>query len=242
MKRINLIILFLFSFQFFTNAQNLNDVLEKNYKARGGLERLKKINSIHSIGKTIVQGMELPFQIINKRPNLLRTEFTVQGQSIISVYDGKDVWMINPMMGSKDPIQLPAEQAKNTKDQADIDGFLVGWKEKGDTLEYIGKEEIEGADAYKIKVKTKDGDIRYIYIDTESNLEILMKGKYTTQDQEIEVSTSFGNYKMVDSMMVPFSIESKMGDKTVSQVLLDTVIFNKEFPDSLFQLAPKEKK
>lgn len=226
----------------FVSAQTLESVLAKNYEAQGGLEKLKAIQTTFTKGKMMMQGLELPISIYQKRPNLIRSEILVQGQKIVSVYDGTQGWMINPMMGSTDPIDMPAEELKNVKEQADMDGFLIDWKAKEHALELIGKEEVEGTDAYHIKVTTKDSTIRHIYIDADSYLEIQRKGKYPAQGKEIEISNSMGSYKKVGDYIFPFSSEGKADGKSYQQVLMDTIMVNVPVPDSLFARPKVEKK
>jgi len=235
-----LILLLLVSFVSL-NSQTLNEILKKNYEARGGYERLKATKSAKTYARLVMGSMELPMVITTKRPNTVRSEVIVQGQKIVSVFDGTSGWMINPMQGSTDPVDMPAEEMKNVKEQADMDGFLVDWKEKGSTLELVGKEDVEGADAYHIKVTTKDGDVRHVYVDADSYLEIQQKGKYPAQGKELEITTSLGSYKMVDSMMIPFSVEGKYEGKTVQQMVIDSVFFNVPVPDSLL-VRPKSTK
>jgi hypothetical protein len=192
-------------------------------------------------GKIIMGNMELPFVSYHKRPNMIRTEASLQGQKIIQSYDGKKGWMINPMMGSSDPIDMPSEEMKTLREEADFDGYLVNWKDKGNKLEYIGKENVEGADAFHLKVTMKDSTVRHLYLDADSYLEIQHKGKYPAQGKEIDVTTSLGGYKAVDGIMLPFASEGKFEGKTIQQMLVDSVVFDVPVPDTLF-VKPKAKK
>jgi hypothetical protein len=84
-----------------------------------------------------------------------------------------------PFQGKKDPEALPAEQAKIMDEQADFDGQLVDYKEKGSTIELVGKEPVEGTDAYKLKLTTKGGEVRYYFLDAEYFLEIRTEASRT---------------------------------------------------------------
>ena len=53
----------------------------------------------------------------------------------------------------------------------------MDYKAKGHTVELVGKEKVEGTDAYKLKVTLKNGDVRYIYLDAETYLEIRDRGQ-----------------------------------------------------------------
>jgi outer membrane lipoprotein-sorting protein len=222
-------------------AQTLDDVLQKHYVARGGLENIKAIQTLYAEGKMSRMGMELAFLGYQKKPNKLRTEVTIQGQKIVQAFDGKSGWMIMPMMGSPDPQDSPEEMTKQLEEQADLDGFLVDWKEKGHKVELVGKEDVEGTDSYHIKVTTKNDKIRDIYLDGASYLEIKQKGKVTQQGQEIEVESLPGSYKQVNGVMMAFSVETKVRGQAIGQMVIDTVIVNKEIPDSLF-VKPAAKK
>jgi outer membrane lipoprotein-sorting protein len=240
--RLYLTLFVLFGVAAFVSAQTLESVLAKSYEAQGGLEKLKSIQTTQSKAKMMMQGMELPIIVYQKRPHFMRSEILVQGLKIIQVYDGTQAWMINPMTGSTDPIDMPAEELKNLKEQADMDGYLIDWKAKGHVLELAGKENIEGADAYHIKVTTKDSTIRHIYLDADSYLPIFVKGKYPAQGKEIEITNSMGSYKKIGDFVFPFSTETKSEGKTIQQMLVDTIMINVPIPDSLFVRPKVEKK
>lgn len=240
--RLFLVIFILFSVTALLSAQTLESVLAKSYEAQGGLDKLKSIQSTMLKGKMMMQGLELPVSIYQKRPTFMRSEILVQGLKIIQVYDGNHGWMINPMTGSTDPIDMPAEELKTLKEQADMDGFLIDWKAKGHVLELIGKEDVEGADAYHIKVTTKDSTVRHIYIDADSYLQIQQKGKYPSQGKEIEITNSMGSYKKVGDFVFPFSTEGKVEGKSFQQMLVDTIMVNVPVHDSLFARPKVEKK
>jgi outer membrane lipoprotein-sorting protein len=191
------------------SAQTVDDIIAKHVAARGGLEKLKAVKTMRMTGTMAVgPGIEAPFTLETKRPNLMRVEFTLQGQTGVQAFDGKTAWMVMPFMGKKDPEAMPAEETKTIEEQADFDGPLVDYAAKGHTVELVGKETVEGAEAYKLKVTLKNGDVRYIYIDTEYHLEIRAEGTRTMRGTPIDFESSTGDYKEVDGMMFPHAIES----------------------------------
>jgi hypothetical protein len=112
-------------------------------------------------------------------------------------------------MGKTEPEAMSADDIKQAEDQADMDGLLVDYKEKGHQVEYVGKEDVEGTPAYKLKVTKKNGDVVNVYIDAESYMNIKEAGKVKVRGQEIEGQTTFGDFKTVDGLVFPFSIEQK---------------------------------
>lgn len=225
------------------SAQTLEEILNQYYEARGGYDKIKSVQTMKTAGKQLVQGIEVPFTIQQKRPNFLHIQATVQGQSIVQGYDGETAWMINPLLGSTDPQTLPAEQAKQIIEQADIDGHLVDYKDKGHTVELIGKEDMEGTEVYKLKVTLKNGDVRYDFLDAEYFLELKVLAKIKRQDTEIEAETFLSDYKEVDGMMMAHAFETKRGGAVVSQITIDSIQVNTEMDEALFKMpASAEKK
>ena len=43
----------------------------------------------------------------------------------------------------------------------------MDYKAKGNTVELMGKEDVEGTPAYKLKVTKKSGNIEYDYLDAQ---------------------------------------------------------------------------
>jgi outer membrane lipoprotein-sorting protein len=220
-------------------AESVDEVLAKYYKARGGLDKIASVQTMRMTAKAFAQGMEAPVTIYMKRPNMMRTEFTVQGMTGIQAYDGTHGWMVMPFMGKKDPEQLSADDVKEVQEQADIDGPLVNYKEKGNTVELVGKESVEGTDAYKLKVTLKDGSVRYVYLDAEEYLEIRTEGKRNARGRDIEFVSSASDYKTVEGLMIPFAMEVAVkGTPQKQRLVIEKVELNVPLADSLFLMPP----
>ena len=191
-------------------AQTLDEVIAKNLEARGGEAKLRALSSLKATGKmTMGPGMEAPFTFEWVSPNSIRMEITLQGMTLVQAFDGKSGWMINPFQGKKEPEVLSAEDLKDVEDQADILGVLLDWKKKGHQVELVGKETVEGTEAYKLKVLKKNGDTEIIYLDADAYLPFKEEGKRKIRGQEIEIETSVGDYKEVGGLVFAHSYDSK---------------------------------
>lgn len=227
-------------------AQTADEIIAKNIEARGGLDKLKAVQTMRITGKMMVgPGMEAPMVIEVARPQKVRMEFTLQGMTGIQAYDGKSGWAVMPFMGKKDPEPMSADDLKQAEDQADmIEGPLVNYKEKGHTVEYLGKDEIEGTPVHKLKITKKNGDVQTLYLDADSYLEIKSEGKTKVRGQEIEGETTFGDYKEVGGLVIAHSIEGKMkGAQGPGQTItFEKIEVNPDLPASRFEMpaaAPK---
>lgn len=189
-------------------AQTVDEVLAKHFEALGGLEKIKSLNTMRVTGTMgIGPGMEAPFTMERKRPGKSRMEFSIQGMTGIQAFDGEKTWSVMPFMGKKDPEVGSDEDNKNAQDDADFDGSLIDWKSKGHTVELAGKESVEGADTWKLKITKKNGKVEYQYLDAETYLLVKSEGKTKRRGTEMEVETLFSDYKDVDGFMEPFSME-----------------------------------
>ena len=189
-------------------AQSVDSLIAKYIQASGGMERIQAIQSLRRSGKyTGSGGFEATFVQENKRPRSVREEFSIQGMTGINAYDGHDGWKIEPWQGKRDPESLGEEETHSILDDADFDGPLVNYKEKGNRVEYEGIEEIEGSDAYKIKVTRPNGDVSYFYLDTEYYLPIRIDIQWQIRGAPVENEISIGDYKLVNGVYLPFSYE-----------------------------------
>ena len=64
---------------------------------------------------------------------------------------------------------------RDLMEESDIDGPLVDYQAKGNKVEYLGHDTVDGDDAYELKVTLKNGDIVYYYLDPDTYLEIKKK-------------------------------------------------------------------
>ena len=233
----------LFAFALQAEELTVDQVLAKNTEARGGIEKLKKVNSMRFTGKLNVGGgMEAAFTMAKKRPEMVKMEFTLQGMTGVQAYDGATGWMVMPFMGKKDPEAMTADMLKEFKDQADFDGPFVDYAKKGNKVELIGKGDVEGTPAYKVKLTTKDGNESTVYIDAETFLDVKVEAKRKIQGQEIEGETTLGNYQEVDGLLVPFSIEMKAKGAPGGQTItVEKAEFNVDIDDGAFKMPAAAK-
>ena len=146
-------------------------------------------------------------------------EFTVQGTTGVQAYDGTTGWMLMPFMGKGDPEKMEDEDLKDVAETADFDGPLVDYKSKGHTVELVGKEQVAGADVYKLKLTKKGGEISYVFLDAESSLEIKTSGTRAVRGEAHDFETSSSDYKEVSGVLFPFSQEMRAQGAPAGQVM-----------------------
>lgn len=220
----------------------LDQVLALNLESRGG-DALEGVETMRMIGTmTMGPGMEAPFTVYFQRPHKMRLEFTMQGMTGIQAFDGSNGWFVMPFMGNPNPQKMADDQLKQTREMADFDGPLIGWKDKGYSVELLGKTEIEGTEAYELKITTKDGDVTHTYLDTDYGLEFKQTAKRSFQGVEVEAETSIGDYKEVGDIVVAHSMETRIGNAPAGQVItIKEIDLNVEVTDDMFDMPEPSK-
>lgn len=224
-------------------APTVDQVIAKNMEARGGLDKIKAVQSMRMSGKMMMgPGMEAPMVIEMKRPANMRIEFTFQGMTGVQAYDGKSGWSLEPFGGKKDPEPMSTEDLKEAEEQSDMDGPLVDYKSKGNKVELVGKEKVEGSDAYKLKITLKSGDIRYLYLDADSYLEIKGESKRTIRGSEAEIETTIGDYKEVEGLLIPFNFQAgAKGSDQKQNIVIEKVELNPTIDVARFKMPAAAK-
>jgi hypothetical protein len=190
-------------------SQTADELITKNIEARGGMEKMKAIKTLRMTGKfeggggfTASVGQE------NERPNLIRQTFVLQGMTAVQAYDGTTGWQIQPFNGKKDPELMGEDDLRDLLLDAEFDGPLVDYKEKGSTVEFLGHDAVDGDDALRLKVTLKNGDIIYDYLDPDTFIEIRREIQQFIRGSVRDRVVGLGSYKPVNGVMFPFSLSS----------------------------------
>jgi photosystem II stability/assembly factor-like uncharacterized protein len=190
-------------------AQSVDEIIAKYIATIGGTEPLHSVKTVRRTGKAMAGGgFEIVMRQENKRPNSVRQEMSMMGLTGVIAYDGQHGWKIEPWSGKKDAEPLGEEELKAILEDADLDGPLVNYQQKGNRVEFLGRETVEGTDALKLKVTLKNGDVRIYYMDTDYYVPIKIESKRMVRGAEREYEMVLGDYKQVGGIYWPHSIET----------------------------------
>lgn len=218
-----------------------DELVAKNIEARGGIDKLHAIHSLRLSGKLLVNGgagmLELHYVALMAFPNAVRYEAQLQGLTQVQAFDGSQAWQINPFQGRKDPEKLSADDAKDMgEDAADALGALVDYKAKGDTLDYLGTEDVDGTAAHKLRLTRPNGDVLYVYLDPDYFLEIRTLSRRIEHGVPSETVTDYGDYEKVGGVYLPLLVASGPKGSTDRQsVQYDTADVNPATDAAVFR-------
>jgi hypothetical protein len=193
-------------------AQDAQSLIAKNLEARGGAAALSAIKSISFEGRTIYPGdFELTYKEVRARLGAVdasRVDLGLQGLDVVTSYDGRGGWRINPFQGRKDPERMSADEAQALADSSLIDGPLLASRRDGSRVDYLGRDDFDGTLAYKLKVTQKDGDEFVYWLDPDTFLEIKIDETRRVRGAEQTTETELGDYEKVAGVYFPMSVES----------------------------------
>lgn len=218
------------------HAMTADELVARNVAARGGADKLRAIKTLRLEGKLIANGgLEIASVQFYKRPSDYRFEGTVQGLTLIQSYDGKQGWRVSPFQGRKDPERLAADDLKELAAQADFDGAWVDASTKGNKLDYLGTEDVDGTQAHKLKVTLASGDLEYVYFDPDAFLVIRTLEQRLVRGVEVRQETEYSDYEKVDGTWIAFaSASGNVGDGDKNKLTVDKAQANVAIEDALF--------
>jgi hypothetical protein len=163
----------------------------------------------------------------------------IQEQRVVQVFDGRSAWWLNPLLAAGAQ-EMPQEQGRLFREQAEFADPLVVFREKGYPLELLGQEDLEGKAVFKLKMIKTDGKEIYFYLDAESGIRLKSSLSMKVGDASSLVEIIYSDYRPVEGQQVPFAIENRTGGKTQSRLVLETVEINPDMDDAIFAM-PKKK-
>lgn len=209
MKKTHLLICFLLSCYWAeaqTYLKNVDEILEKHYTATGGKENWAKITSVKLKAKmNWGNGMEIPVEKTVIQDKAFRTQMSLQGKSSVRVVQKDKGWMKSSFGTNPKPQPLPPFAVQSMQGELNITGDLINYEQKGNAVEFMGLDDYEGVDVYKLKVTRNDGTVIYHHIDTESFLDLLTVQKIKTPEKEDYNYNSFSDFRKTNAgVILPF--------------------------------------
>jgi outer membrane lipoprotein-sorting protein len=223
----------------------LDEILKKNEDAIGGAEAINKVQTLKLTVRVTMMGGQMDSSMIvqTKRPNLVRTDMAIMGYNATAAFDGTVAWMINSASGSSAPQKMDEKMMPGGMQSSNTDaviGALSSLKAAGNTAELLGKENVGSVSAYKIKVTYKNGMSAHYYLDPGTFLPIKTLTRVSSMGQDVEVEGYPSDFKKVDGILFPHSLEQRMGGNAIGQVTYEKIEINVPMDDSIFRMPGTE--
>lgn len=235
MKRILPVLMCLFTQATF--AQNVDELIQKYADALGGLDNIKKVETCKMTGTGTQQGITFPvtLQIINGKA--MRLDVEVMGQKIINCYNNGTGWKQNPFEGIESPTEVVDDELAELKSQTYLANPLIDYKERGNTVELAGTENINGTDASKIILTdAATGKKTTYYLDAQTSMPIKTVSTRDINGMEMEVETFSDDLKDINGLKFFMSRSQKIDGQEILSIKFDKVELNVPIDESIFKM------
>lgn len=214
-------------------ADFADDLARVHLEAIGGRAAVVKLGALRITGATYANGKELKFVLWARRPNLMRIETTAGGRVLTQGYDGKNPpWLMDSQTGRIDAIEPVA--ARTFVANADFDDPLVLREGRKISLDYGGKETINGVQVFKILVTENFTQTSILYLDCDTAMLLRRDDMDIAGNGPKLTETDYENYCPVAGVMLPFRIVQKADGQVISETIVDKITPNPAMKPGLF--------
>ena len=232
------LVLLFFVFAFITTkAQTVDEIIQQHANTMGGLDNVNKLQSLKKTGTMISQGLELQMTIQVINHNAMRTDLEAMGLKLTICYkDGKG-WTRNPFAGDTTANDITGSELSELKSQTMISSQLMDYKARGHQVELIGKEDVNGAPAYKIKLINKENSKETFYL-IDSSTSLLLK-LYTIEldnvGDEMKMETIFSDLKNIGEIKFNMTQTQILNGQPLRELKFKTVEVNVPIDEKIFE-------
>lgn len=222
-------------------AQTVDDVVRRYLEARGGIARLRAVQTLRLKGTLELPGLPAaPFTLELKRPNRMRTDFLIEGHRAVRAYDGTTAWSQLPVPGEP-PRPMSAEDAAEARAQADVDlSPLVDATAKGYTVELVGRDRLPAGETFRLVVRGGDQSPRTLQLDARSHLVVRTEERRTVEGREVDFVTEVGDYRPEAGLVFPHRMDvGPKGGPERQRLVIQSVEVNPPLDDARFSLPKR---
>jgi hypothetical protein len=232
------------SYHFFGGHGRVVDALiARNIEARGGADVWRAVDSLRLTGKMdLGQGLSVPYTMDQKRPGRMCLEFEFDDENAIQCVSEGTGWKLLPFLGRDIAEPMKEREAREMVAMAEIDGLLFDSVKRGHKIELVGNESIDGRETVKLEVTLPGGAKRWVYLDTETALEVKMDATRKLRGEEKLVETFFYLWEDTDGLLIPrFQETQTEGIDDKHYLTVDSVTVNPPIDDPKFDMPePQE--
>jgi hypothetical protein len=218
-------------------AQNADEIVKKHIEAIGGKDNWSKVKSLKSEMSMKANGAEIKITMFQIDKKAMRQNIALMGMEGYNIITTTEGWTYMPFQGQTKPEPMTADDVKKSQDQLNLQDEFITYKDQGKKLEYVGKDDVDGTECYKLKMTDKEGIETTYFIDPSNYYTIKQTVKMKVNGKEVEGSTTYGDYKKLEEGIVyPYSVSGGWGESQVT-----SLVINPKLDDSLFKPATESK-
>ncbi|HQG77469.1 MAG TPA: hypothetical protein PLS58_08260 [Bacteroidales bacterium] len=215
------------------SAQSIEEIV-KNFAIANKFDKISGYQTIKIMGKATMMGMEMPIVLYMKNPNKLRSVATIGGQEMIQVFDGEKGWVINPMTGSRTPVELGQEEISQMMRSSVFQNYLDNYL-RNNMLKLEGTENVNGRPVFKIKATIEGGNVIRFFIDRNNYQLVKTVADVKQGGVPVSLESFFTDYTETNGFILPMTTTTSVAGMEFVYKYTDVKV-NEPMDDSIFRL------
>ena len=217
-------------------SESLDDIINRNISARGGKENISSITTLFSDVKAKAANYDLNYKIYIEFPDKFRFDMNLLNTNYSTIINNNQAWIIDDSVARV----IPPEQIQSIN--GEIKQLMLyflppvfDYKKKNIKVENLGHDTVNKQKVVKIKLTFPDMTEITEYLDIQTYLELKSHYKKNISGSSAEFDVFFSNYRKVNNITIPFSIEVKEGESVLSKIGINSVDINSRFKPTTFK-------
>jgi len=170
-----------------------------------------------------------------KNPNKIKVVYSINGQEIVSAFDGEKGYMINPMTGSSNPVELTGAQLQQVQNSNVFSNEILNYFRNG-KLVLEGEENVNGKPAFKVKASPDGTTPVYMFIDKDSFLLVKTTARVEQMGTTMDVESVMTDYVENNGVVMPKKTTASANGMEAAVITFDKIEVNVPIEDTVFKM------
>ncbi len=214
-------------------AQTVDEIVDKFIAAMGGKEKLMTLNSVRLEGTlNTPQGFDIPIVATVLNGKGARTDISIPGQSDgYRIFTPTKGWEYLPFQGMASAEESSEDLVQVQLSQLDLQSPLLNYAAKGHKVELLGKEKVDGAECFKMKITYKNGKSAVFFVDGTTYYRVKAVANVPVNGRDMEITTTYSDFKKTpEGYVFPRTQHTPSG--VISYTLIE---INKPVDENIFK-------
>lgn len=204
-----------------------DEVISNIIRAQGGREKLLSIKTVKMNGFLEFSGLKIPFNVYGLDKTAMRTDFTFSGMTGYVIVTRDSGFNFNPFQGQRTAEKMTAEDVALSRSDLDQQSILLDYKAKGYQVELLDNEDVDGVDAYQLKITISPKKTQYYFVDPSTYYVIRIKTVQESNGQQQRNAVDYYDFKTTkDGYLFPHTFDN---------ITLNSIEVNTPLDDKLFR-------
>ncbi len=220
-------------------AQDADKIIAKHIAAHGDLKKWKQLETLKITGKFTAFSEEKDFMCIKTKKGFYYSDLYLGQHKVKESLNSEKGWTIDPWMDLPYARKLTDAEINAFYQKAEFFTPFFNYKEKGNKVEYKGKENVDGNDVFVLQLTRKNGKIEKWYLNAKTYLEYKCESEWVDFTMGLPCETFFDDFRDVEGLKIPFYVERTFGQRN-RILIIEKVELNPKFDKSILEMPRRD--